>query len=267
MASLQRRMDEVNQKDTTLPLVVLDSMLPRQVLNITVQNGLLMELVRTRLQEETPSLGMVGNAKLAGGQIVTLKSGVEVEFIGKPVMTEDGKLKVTLRGARRFRVMEDTIETTAEGWTTATIKYLNSTVDDTAEASSNNVNPMSISRAMQMAREFTDPNFSLEGDKSQSLVDRWLELARQKERTPGQIDQLLLELGPMPNSKMPTECAMWVGALINPIPALGVALEIRPKLLIASSAEARTKIALDGIWNSIRRMEASRKWSTDKESE
>lgn len=253
MASLQRRMEEVSQKDNTLPLVVLDSMLPRQVLNITVQNGLLMELVRTRLQAETPSLGMVGNAKLADGRGVTLNSGVEVEMIGKPIVTEDGKLKLSLRGARRFRVIEDTIETTDEGWTEATIKYLNSTVDDTAEASSED--PMSIARAMQMAREFTDPNFSLA--EAKSLVDRWLDLARKRERKPGQIDQLLVDLGPMPEWKMPTECAMWVGALINPIPALGVALEIRPKLLIAKTAEARTQIALDGIWNSILRMEAS----------
>ena len=46
-----------------------------------------------------------------------------------------------------------------------------------------------------------------------------------------------------------------MAALINPIPALG-ALEVRPKMLLAKTAKARTQIALDGIWNSIQQMEA-----------
>lgn len=252
MASLRSRMDQVTEKDTKLPLVVLDSMLPRQVLNLTINNGLLMELVRSRLQEETPSLGMVGNAKLADGRTVTMGLGVKVEIVGTPRVTEDG-LHLSLKGTRRFRVDGETIETTEAGWTEAKVKFLNSTLDDKAEFSSSD--PMSIARATQMAREFTDPNFSTMTESSQSLVERWLELARKKERRPGQIDQLLLDLGPMPSWKAPTECAMWVGALINPIPAMGVALEIRPKLLVAKSAEERTQIALDGISNSIQHMQ------------
>lgn len=251
MASLKNRMNQVMEKDTQLPLVVLDSMLPRQVLNITIHNGLLMELVRSRLQEETPSLGMIGKARLADGSSVTLTSGVEVEFVGTPRVSDKG-LHLSLKGTRRFRVDESTVETTSSGWTEAKVEFLNSTLDDKAELSS--VDPMSISRAMQTAREFTDPNFRLEG---KSLVEAWLELARKRERKVGQIDQLLEDLGPMPSWKAPTECAMWVGALINPIPAMGVALEIRPQLLLAKTAEERTQIARDGIWDSILRMQGS----------
>jgi len=114
-----------------------------------------------------------------------------------------------------------------------------------------------------MAREFTDPNFSMA--ESQSLVDMWLSLARQRERSPGQIDGILQDLGPMPSWKSPSECALWVGALINPIPALGVALEIRPKLLLAKTAEDRTQIALDGIWNSIQHMQGHDRFQQIKE--
>ena len=252
MASLRSRMDQVIEKDTTLPLVVLDSMLPRQVLNITINNGMLMELIRQRLQEETPSFGMVGTAKLADGRTITLSSGVEVEIQGTPRVTDKG-LHLSLKGTRRFRVNDDTVETATGGWTEAKVKFLNSTLDDKAEFSSSD--PMSIARAMQMAREFTDPNFSM--TESQSLVDMWLELARKKERRPNQIDQILEDLGPMPSWKLPTECAMWVGALINPIPAMGVAMEVRPKLLLAKTAEERTQIALDAIWNSIQHMQGA----------
>lgn len=236
---------QVSQNDKKLPLVVLDTMLPRQVLNITVQNGLLMELIRERLQEESPRLGMVGNAKLSDGTATTLMSGVEVEIIGKPKVT-DGKLQVSLKGTRRFRVDERTVESVGSGWTQASVKFLNSTLDDLHCSS----DPMSINRATEMARELgTDP-------ERQSLVELWLELARKRERLPGQIDGILRDLGPMPDG--PTECALWVGALINPIPAMGVALEIRPKLLLATTAEERTQIALDGIQSSIQHMQAAK---------
>ncbi len=62
MASVQKRMDQVSQNDSILPLVVLDSMLPRQVLKISVSNDLPMSLVKTRLEEEIPYFGMLGMA-------------------------------------------------------------------------------------------------------------------------------------------------------------------------------------------------------------
>ena len=239
-----------------------------------------MELVRTRLQDETPCFGMVGKARVVTGtgdgnnnsnngppltKSVTLSSGVEVEIIGKPQITSDGRLKLSLKGGRRFRIQPDTVESTDRGWTQARVKFLNSTVDDKAEfsSSSSSSDPMSIARAMQMAREFTDPNFSM--TESQSLVNMWLELARQRERQPGQIDRILQDLGPMPSWKVPTECAMWVGALINPIPALGVSLEIRPQLLLAKTAEERTQIVLDALWNSIQHMQGANRFKQIKE--
>ena len=50
-----------------------------------------------------------------------------------------------------------------------------------------------------------------------------------------QINLILAHLGPMPPGDHPRERAMWVAALINPIPALGVSLEIRPVSIIVSS--------------------------------
>ena len=53
---------------------------------------------------------------------------------------------------------------------------------------------------------------------------------------PVAAQQILRDLGPLPSEKSPGERALWVAALINPLPALGVALECRPFLL---SAEGR----------------------------
>lgn len=250
MASLQKRMDQVSQNDCILPLVVLDAMLPRQVLKISVKNDLLMSLVKTRLEEETPYFGMLGMARSQTGEPIHLTKGVQVEIVGKPQVTDDG-LNLELKATQRFSIEPNTVENAGKGWTQAQVNYLDSSKEDEQEKGMEN-----MARAMQMAKEFTDPNVSLNENKS--LKDMWIELAREKEHTPGQIDQLLKDLGPIPSWKEPSECAFWIGALINPIPAMGVALEIRPKLLMAKSAEERTQIALNGIWNSIQHMQGPR---------
>ena len=92
---------------------------------------------------------------------------------------------------------------------------------------------------------------------SASLVDRWIELARENERHPGQVDALLKQLGEIPPEHEPTERALWVGALINPLPSMGVAMEIRPALLVSKKTEERVQVALDGILKSIGHMDGS----------
>jgi hypothetical protein len=50
---------------------------------------------------------------------------------------------------------------------------------------------------------------------------------------------VLADLGPMPSVGDPEERALWVAALINPLPGLGVAYEIRPAMLATNSASQR----------------------------
>lgn len=257
MASLRNRIEEVTDNETKLPLVVLDSMLPRQVLKIEVKNPLFKELVNDRYyKKENPYIGMMGMAKLATGELVHLKTGVEVEICDKPEITSDGQgVRLELKAGRRFKI-DGEVENAKEGWTEAEVQFL-----DTENEQENDIlqDRMSVARAMMKAKELTLPNMSLEDN--QTLIDRWVQLAKQNEREPGQIDALLNQLGDIPSSEEPTERAFWVGALINPIPAMGVAMEIRPALLTAHSTEERVQIALDAIFKSIRHMDGTeRMW-------
>lgn len=257
MASLRNRIEEVTDNETKLPLVVLDSMLPRQVLKIEVKNPLFKELVNDRYyKKENPYIGMMGMAKLATGELVHLKTGVEVEICDKPEITSDGQgVRLELKAGRRFKI-DGEVENAKEGWTEAEVQFL-----DTENEQDNDIlqDRMSVARAMMKAKELTLPNMSLEDN--QTLIDRWVQLAKQNEREPGQIDALLNQLGDIPSSEEPTERAFWVGALINPIPAMGVAMEIRPALLTAHSTEERVQIALDAIFKSIRHMDGTeRMW-------
>lgn len=151
------------------------------------------------------------------------------------------------------------------GWTIAKVRYLTSSEeehDEIMRSNGNNRSPgcnessfydrAAVARAQLKSNEFTVPNSRM--PHNHSLVDRWIDLARRRERFPGQIDDLLESLGEIPPPEEPTERSFWIGALINPIPAMGVALEIRPALLTATKAETRIDIALDGITRSIRHM-------------
>lgn len=264
MASLRKRMDQVNDRASKLPLVVLDSMLPRQVLKVQVQNPVFKELIRSRLVEEEPRFGILGMAKLATGELVHLKNGVEVQIIGKPKIIpnesieskEDGIL-VEFKAGRRFRIVEG-VENVPGGWTEARVEFLDSSEEEAKEEKMSE-DRMSLARAIAKARAFTHTNTMYTEEKDMLLVERWTELAKENEREKGQIDRLLNDLGKIPPSEQPSERAFWIGALINPIPALGVALEIRPALLTADKAEERVQIALDGIIRSIKHMDGTKR--------
>ena len=225
---------------------------------------------------------MLGMAKLSTGQTLPLKTGVEVEIIqmDKPAdilpsdISDNGEepWDISLRAGRRFIIEGDVVKT-EEGWTEAQIKFLDSSAEEENEINQFISQPsmedptgmstvgdrLSVARAISKAKQFTQPNMNMKN--SASLVERWIELAKQNERHPGQIDVLLKQLGEIPPEHEPTERALWIGALINPLPSMGVAMEIRPQLLVSKRAEERVQVALEGLLKSIKHMDGSaRMW-------
>lgn len=85
------------------------------------------------------------------------------------------------------------------------------------------------------------------------LVSRWQELivSTGRERFPGQLEGILSDLGPMPSATDADDLAFWVAALVNPLPALGVAMEIRPAVLSSATVSQRLMVVLQGIRGSI----------------
>jgi len=251
MATLQSRITEVSSNENLLPLILLDSMLPRQVLTLSVADPVVLKLVRTLLAKESPYLGMMGLAKLKTGETVHMKNGVEVEIVKTRAIQEEGKtmVELELKAGRRIRILDSdgAIKNAEEGgWTEARVEFLSSKEEEEAEIALNaNDDPLSVARAIMKGRDITD------------LVPQWIELARKNERQPNQIDTLLQDLGDIPTRFEPSERAFWIGALINPLPAMGVALEIRPGLLTAKTSEERIDIALEGIQRSIAHMDGS----------
>jgi hypothetical protein len=206
-------MAEVNDNETKLPLVVLDSMLPRQVWKLQVNNPLFTKLVRSRWADETPFFGMLGTAHLArSGERVNLQTGVQVDIVGKPVVDAQG-LQLELRAGSAFTLAGE-IDTAAEGWTEGRVEFLDLQDDSTA------LDRPSLARA------------ELKAAALPSLAAEWIALARTRERQEGQIDTLLQDLGEIPTGV--SDQAFWIGALVNPLPAMGK-LSFQPPFLAAPS--------------------------------
>jgi Lon protease-like protein len=269
MRSLNARVQQVQQQETRLPIVTIDTILPRQVIKLEIANDpTFQQLIESLIRQERPVMGMVGKVRLAPtGEMTPLQNGCEVEIIGNPQIITDGSnanllqddndisvVRVTLRATRRFRMLDEFYQA-PQGWAEAKVQYLDSAQEQADEELESPQGAMAVYRAIEVAQQFTTPNMNMPG--GMSLVDRWIELARMNERAPGQIDELLLDLGPIPPEDEPSERAFWVAALINPLPGMGVAMEIRPLLLMARSAEERVGIALKGILESIKHMDGS----------
>ena len=72
------------------------------------------------------------------------------------------------------------------------------------------------------------------------------------------LERVLADLGPRPPVSQPTALAFWAAALINPLPALGVSLEIRGRILEAPSVQRRLEILELGLVRSIQNLKGER---------
>lgn len=72
------------------------------------------------------------------------------------------------------------------------------------------------------------------------------------------IRKVQQEIGPQPSPSCPTSFAVWGAALINPLPALGVATELRGAVLEAPGAERKLAVLERGLIKSINNLDGTR---------
>jgi hypothetical protein len=92
------------------------------------------------------------------------------------------------------------------------------------------------------------------------LVQEWVQwVLKSKKATPAGMNQRLEDIGPMPPSHSLKELAIWVSALVNPIPTLGVCLEIRPAMLSCRNDHDRVVLASTALQSSIDHLSGKRR--------
>jgi len=215
-----------------LPLFVLDATLPRQHLQLNVFEPRYVDMVRRALAGNR-CFGMVGFGEAHG----MAKQGVEV-VIESANEYFDGRFYVEVVGQRPFRILSS-VEA-EDGLIEGQVEFFDFESDGANDDG-----------AAQAAAELLP------------LVQAWEEAVRAGcwERLNGHLALVREHLGPMPPSDQPGTLAGWVAALVNPLPALGVAPEIRPMILAARTPSERVQAAHYGVARSLRSLQTrQRSW-------
>jgi len=217
---------------TPARLLILDTLVPNQ---------------RLRLLEAEASPSFREFCKKEKSPIVVVgREGLSLHTRGVEVFLEDTPgYTVTL--AATGRIAEICDEGTDEGsrWDgrDGRVTWLGSLEDD----------DLALSVGKEI-KEATPENIMAFSERIGDLAREWEEALRVsgRERFPGHLEGILEDLGEIPNE--PNMRALWVAGLINPLPALGVALEVRPAVLTARTTSRRLSMAEQGLRDSIDRI-------------
>lgn len=279
LRSLARRVEQIKRDEargtTTMPVIVLDATLPGQRLGLRfdkkdTRRALNAGTALGPLAEVGDAFAMLGQAPRSGQ---VLPFGVEVTVSRvRDFPDGSGDVEVELVGSRRVRIEGQPFD--ENGVAMAKVAFMDFAPDAPRSADESS-DGEGVLLGEHDAVKGAHPAAATRGEGSGSvaethdseanaraaaalgpLVSEWKTLVREggHERRKGQLELIESHLGPMPPSREPARVAAWVAALINPIPALGVAYEIRPALLMARDTEGMLRVARDGIVTSIERL-------------
>ena len=249
---------------TSFPLFVLEPLLPGQTMVLHVFEPRYLRLTERALTE--PALdrqfGMIASAPRPSG-IAT--HGVSVKILEHQRIS-GGRYLLTVRASKRFRVLR-TFE--VDGYRNASIAWAKDVQPEPP-----------IARAGERPREeTTDPDLleaSILASELQLSIYTWLGVVERRgyERVPGEILEGLSDFGPLRlASNDPLRAGgngreswsdyerlgLWAAAVINPLPPLGVAPEIRILALEMSDTRARLALVLQATERSLAMISRSKR--------
>ena len=218
-----------------MPIMILDALLPRQRLTFQSADPKFRRLVQYCLEQET-EMGMIGlnphtTRPLCRG--VTLK--VNDDSIER---VNDNTIQLSVRGERRMEVQ-------GEPWLDDTKSFYLADVE-IVEGLEEEMSEQENREAIRLSETLP------------ALVKEWRQwvLATRATDQTG-MDARLEVLGSMPDDL--TERALWVAAAINPLPALGVCLEIRPAMLACTNDYDRMVLVCQAVQSSIDHLSGKRR--------
>ena len=221
-----------------------------------------------------------------------LPTSVDFVIVGKRRCRVVGKREdLRLRIGRWRRGYDENGEEAVLGWGDERFLDLSETIpnDDTNELSHRDDSKSLTSQQWSLTQiqcNNLDPNETITQEmitKTQTLlpmIDEWYNLASNEETyyntnvtatcrikknqpilsvKPDKIlDLVMKELGERPSVEDPTSLSFWAAALINPLPVLGISIEIRGKMLEAANINERLNILEWGLSRSIQNLKGER---------
>ena len=288
--------DGAGESEDEMPIFYLDCMLPRQRLQLNIFEPRYRLMVR-RCLDGSRRFGMMGvewNSPLRHMGSTGMRYGVEVEIVENSPQA-DGRFHIEVVARRCFEIVGGTWE--QDGYAVGKVRWAQlpsaAAAAAVAAAAAGVASPAAVREHPAAAEEAApepdaetatggsgadDESAVPEGASTgvdsdaealamaaalEPLVEEWKTMVGTGgwERFRGQLGRLLADLGPMPAATDldgVVERSLWVGALINPLPSLGVSMEVRPQLLVCGERPREmVEIATGGIQGSIAHMTPS----------
>lgn len=222
-----RRLESMRTRHCTIPIMILDALLPKQKLSFQSNDPRVRRLVDYCIKEGVGQLGMIGLNPHTGRP---LSRGVTVSVSEDTVVVDGSSIAMTVTGKKRMELQGEPWLDPSGSFYLAEIEIMEERVELMTEEQEGNVEKLSQ----------TLP------EKIQEWVG-WVIKANAADEKG--MKARMKDLGPMPND--PTERALWVAALVNPLPKLDVCLEIRPAMLSCSNDYDRMVLACQAVESSI----------------
>jgi Lon protease-like protein len=268
-SALPRRLARGGGK--TLPLFVLDPMLPGQQMFLHVFEIRYRVLIQRALADHDRRFGMMGVSTMdttTSTNNGVANFGTEVEITNCRELP-DGRFHVEILGKTAFRVVEKSMR---DGYWEATVEPLDriaaaSNSEPAAEgeqqeptANTNHNDDDDDDDTNNATNNSNDDDNDLDElvQAVERNYDEWEECVRTNfwERHGSQMDDVKRRLGNRPTDA--GDLALWVAAAINPLPPLGVASEIRLAVLGADNHRERLVIVRDALEDSLKLVSTKR---------
>lgn len=155
-----------------------------------------------------------------------------------------GRFYLTVKGTRRFKVCR----------TWDVDGYRNAAITWASDA------PPAITDDEAGARDEEALRHAVLAREVQTVLKRWIAEVQHGrwERQDGQLEHVLASAGPMPAETELEQLGLWGAAVVNPLPPLGVAPEIRINALEATDSVVRLRLLLAALETSLQAMTAPR---------
>jgi len=215
---------------TTMPILILDSLLPGQELTIDSSDPKMARLVHYCL-ENNCDIGMLGLNPTTGAP---LSRGVTVQVKEKNVRISPATHSVllTVTGEQRMQIQ-------SQPW-----------LDDSGSFYFSNVELLDARKEPTLSDEQQSIVQQL-SDTVPGAIQAWSRAALESGVTDHEtLEQVLKSLGPLPSEEKATERAFWIAAALNPLPSLNVCLEIRPAMLSCTTDYERMLLACQALQSS-----------------
>jgi len=246
------RLTKMKSRHCTMPIMILDAMLPKQKLSFKSYDPKFRDLIEYCLERQEQQddddrdgsndrhqMGVLGFNPYTGKPLCR---GVTVSFDDDDVEVDDasGAVQITATGEKRMEVQgEPWLDPTTESFYVADVEIIDGRPEE----------PMTEEQKEEAERL---------SKALPTLLSEWTRwVIKSKATDEIGLTARMASLGPIPEDV--TDRALWTAAVVNPLPALGVCLEIRPAMLSCSNDLDRMILACQAVQSSIDHLSGKQK--------